>query len=529
MRMGLWVGLFIAVCAVLFWHLFLPAGGFAGLLLAGALLAVGLTAFGSYVIRVRGTFRPIGLTRADRALLVALVVLLVLCAFWAAGEPTNYDTGLYHLGAISYASDYRVIPGLANLHDRFGFNSSMWPLAALLGTGPWTGNGFRLVNGLLVTVVCVDLALRMTQPGRARRSAGTYLLIITWVLAVGAIAQYPGRLIASSAQDTAALLLVMASMAYLLDFLSLGRARPQLWSPGIVAALIAVVAGTIRPLGWAFALGVGAVLVVAAVRRWGWASAIARLWPLAIAALAALALVLITDIFLSGWLLFPLSALPMPVDWRALDPLSAARDITGWARTPFQDVDVTLADNSWVGGWLLRLPTDWSIPASSALIATLAGLLVAAPARAAIKHSWRVIVLALVPPIIALALWFVNAPDPRFAWGYMLTMAAVPLAVVLAALHRWRVFAACAVAGLAALLVLAGLRGSLGALAWGLRAPPTPAVAVAGLADGTLVSIPVDADKCWQVYPLCAPSYTDRGIVRRGDALGDGFAPLSAR
>ena len=87
---------------------------------------------------------------AQWILLGSLAVAVMYLAAAALGPVTNYDSWLYHLGAIKYAGDFATIPGLSNLYFPFGYNTSLYPLGAFLGNGPWAGGGYRLANGLIV-------------------------------------------------------------------------------------------------------------------------------------------------------------------------------------------------------------------------------------------------------------------------------------------------------------------------------------------------------------------------------------------
>ena len=60
---------------------------------------------------------------------MALAAAVVYLAVAALGPVTNYDSGLYHLGAIRYAADFATIPGLANLYFPFGYGNAEFPLA----------------------------------------------------------------------------------------------------------------------------------------------------------------------------------------------------------------------------------------------------------------------------------------------------------------------------------------------------------------------------------------------------------------
>ena len=452
--------------------------------------------------------------------LVPILIGLILVGGWALGEPTNYDTGLYHLGAISYAQDHPVIPGLANLHERFGFNSAMWPLAAALANLSGVTDAFRLVNGLIVLFVLFDLVLRLMRTDGSRRwSPGTFVLLLGLTIVVGAMALYPGRLVATASQDTAALLLGLVAIAYLSDAIK-GRGADA--STVYVAIGASVLLGVMRPLGWVFFVAL--LMSLALLGRQSRSPVIFRSgagWVFGLAA-AAVAVVLARDVMLSGWLGFPLSLAPMPVDWLHPDPEHASRDILGWARTPFQPVDVTLASNSWITGWLLRLPTDWAVVALVGLLA-LAGLLVRIhrPLR---PGTWSSIALTLVPVGTSMVVWLITAPDPRFAWGPILALGLVPVSFLASQSDvRWMLLISTAV--VVSLFSLAAVREAF--VGWSSVAIPAPPVDVreASLADGTVVTVPSVGDQCWASYPLCRPDYAPMDVELRGEAFPDGFRP----
>ena len=49
-----------------------------------------------------------------------------------AGPTIMDDTDSYHIQMIKWARDYGSVPGIANLHLRYGFNSSWFISVALL-------------------------------------------------------------------------------------------------------------------------------------------------------------------------------------------------------------------------------------------------------------------------------------------------------------------------------------------------------------------------------------------------------------
>ncbi|PCI98569.1 MAG: hypothetical protein COB15_05925 [Flavobacteriales bacterium] len=73
-----------------------------------------------------------------KVFLLLFVVLLGYLLLFASGDVTNGDTYLYHNQNIKWFNEYRLVPGLANMHSRFGFNCNIFTLIAsqILPTKP---------------------------------------------------------------------------------------------------------------------------------------------------------------------------------------------------------------------------------------------------------------------------------------------------------------------------------------------------------------------------------------------------------
>ena len=140
-RVAIWVGLLVAVTAILAINLFTPLrSSLAAICMAGLLLLALVATLASRPTWIKSGANT-GSTRGRELwafifLAITLVVGAGYLAIAALGPVTNYDSGLYHLGAISFAGDFRTIPGLANLYQAFGYNNSFFPFAAFLGNGP---------------------------------------------------------------------------------------------------------------------------------------------------------------------------------------------------------------------------------------------------------------------------------------------------------------------------------------------------------------------------------------------------------
>ncbi|MEJ5224399.1 MAG: hypothetical protein WHV44_08075 [Anaerolineales bacterium] len=67
----------------------------------------------------------------------ALLALFLLAVLHNAALPvSNFDIGLYHAQSIQWLEKFPAVPGLANLHERLGFNSNWF------GANAWSGLGF---------------------------------------------------------------------------------------------------------------------------------------------------------------------------------------------------------------------------------------------------------------------------------------------------------------------------------------------------------------------------------------------------
>lgn len=98
-----------------------------------------------------------GLKNADRRLLICLFCFLVMILTLNAGPTMMDDTDSYHIQMVKWIQEYGSVPGIANLHLRFGFNSS-WFVSIGLLTYPLHGlDSYLSLNGLLALWFCYYL------------------------------------------------------------------------------------------------------------------------------------------------------------------------------------------------------------------------------------------------------------------------------------------------------------------------------------------------------------------------------------
>jgi hypothetical protein len=91
------------------------------------------------------------------SLLIFFIILIQL--LYSVGIPKNYDSYLYHINAIQWNEKFSAVPGLANLHDRFGFNSSQFVLSAAFSFNDIYNQYIFITNSLCFLILIIWILL----------------------------------------------------------------------------------------------------------------------------------------------------------------------------------------------------------------------------------------------------------------------------------------------------------------------------------------------------------------------------------
>jgi len=470
--------------------------------------------------------------------IIVLVIVIIFVAIRALGPANNYDTGLYHLGVVSYFGDYGTIPGLANIYGALGYNNSIFPLAAFLGNGPWDGNGYRLVNGFLMLLVAIDFILRLVF---GRKSVGTFLMgigIIGMFLPLIAVTDF---WVTSPTSDSAIMLLALVASAYLIDSISL---PDKMWSQMGVVGVVSILLVSMRPTMLFFVAGNLLVLALLIWSRRGRKST-GRVWVWALSGFGVIAVAVgsvqvCRDYFLSGWFLYPLSILPFDVEWRAVDPINLREATLAAARDPSAPEYWPVAHSwNWINEWFIA---RWSMWETYFVLSgfTALGLLLIFVLVTRVQIQWRRIFLAVSPSVIAVVAWFtVSPPSYRFIWGPLFLTFMIPLAFLLESLRVkwiWPMVQICLSSILGSIVIFTAIfrvqyadmsteadwnLGPLG-ISYTYSTPPVPVTSSFTTLGGLELQAPTESEQCWAAFPLCTSNVGAR-VVGRGPSIQDGF------
>jgi len=529
LRHSLWWGFLVACILAIAVNQFTGLGSpIAGATLLGTVIVSGILGLGALSRIPSSRIRPI--TKSTWLLIATVVLFTTVLAVRVLGPVTNYDSGLYHLGAIQYAEQFAAIPGLANVYFAYGYATPQFPLAAFMTWSPMGVEGYRALNSLIILIALIDLVTRFVQRDK---SAGKYVLAVGLSVVAFTMLPLADYWVVSPTQDASVFTLIVVAGAYLSEALSKKR-----WVPAAATSIVICVSAVLlRPTMIAFAATVAIVVIALSVRRRAshgsqhLGSALAATITISGVAILVSAM---RDYVLSGWWQYPLSAFPFDVVWRAPDPTQARLATLGAARDP-ANLWQAAESWSWLAAWWSRAVSAWELYAFAVLVAiALVCVMLFRPPRT--------VLAAMLPSLVATVFWFtLTPPSFRFAWGPLFTTATIAMgwslwmrstarsttvrdttlgvSLVLAAAVALTIVFRLDVSSLSETHVARGIP-----VTFAVTPLTTTDIAEVTLPSGLPAFVPTEGDQCWSAFPLCSPQLPET-LRLRGENLQSGLLP----
>ncbi len=153
---SLWMtGIVIATVYAQYFSLITKVGLLANLILIGVCLVIVVLCRHSIVSYLRDAWQG---TSTVKKLMIGL--LFVVWAYFTSRGYMHYDSDLYHGQSIRWIEEYGVVPGLGNLHERFAYNSASFALSALYSMKFLLGYSMHAMSGffaLLLSITALDI------------------------------------------------------------------------------------------------------------------------------------------------------------------------------------------------------------------------------------------------------------------------------------------------------------------------------------------------------------------------------------
>lgn len=368
--------------------------------------------------------------RGNKWYIPALFFLILLFAYGTSRGYMHFDTGLYHAQSIRWIEEYGVVPGLANIQARFGYNSAAFVLTALYSMKDILGQSLHTTAGyfaLLSSVLTLDLfktfvGKRMKPADFARIGMVFYLSVIF------------SQMVSPASDYYAQLLLFIVLILWLDEDDYQKETGAQNAAPYSLLCILIVLAVTIK-----FSVAVLLLLVikpaVMLIKEKQYKNISIYLLSGFLTALPFF----IRNVLISGWLVYPFAGIDLfSVDWKV--PKGQVQydateigvygkgitDVTKWD-TPF---------SQWCPAWFVGLkPLEKLL-----VIMTVAALVVGAVyllylliaecksvkrksrVSAGCKPIWNTAFdFALVFAVLSVSalFWFFQAPLVRYGYAYI--------------------------------------------------------------------------------------------------------------
>lgn len=313
-------------------------------------------------------------TGRGRRLLYGFLVLLF--AYGSSRGYMHYDTGLYHAQSIRWIEEYGVVPGLANLHNRFGYNSAAFALCALYGGGGLTKYPMHCVQGFFALICAVKCTALCDLAGRKRVCLSDFISAgcVFYLVAVF-------RELVAPASDYFAMLILFFVLMCWTELVERGEEEIL---PYALLSLYLVYAATVK-LSAAVLLVLVLRPAVLLIRQKKWKQIAGYIGLGVLIAFPYL----VRNVLISGWLFYPFTFFDIfPVDWKISKGYadSDAAEIQVYAKEIFDVYQKNKPFAQWFPNWLSAQTALDKVLVVSGWAALPAGLvLMAAVMRQALK------------------------------------------------------------------------------------------------------------------------------------------------
>ena len=399
------------------WSIFLPVNMWAVYILVFITLVI------AYMCK-QDMAETVNISKAPKPAVIASVAVILLMAYGSSRGYMHYDTTLYHASAIRWIEEYGVVPGLANLQSRYGYNSAEFAHNALYSFKWYTGRSLHCTTGFLAMVSAHLLYDKELFTGRRTIQSVDFVRI--------GLLYYLGVLFAqmvSPASDYVANLLIFDIL-----ILMLGRVKDRTLPADhyVLISLLAIYGITVKVSLAPMVLICLIPFVYYIIKK-----DVRSILFCIVSGLVIAMPYFIRGYILSGWILYPSTLIKLGnPDWQV--PVGEAqydaKEISMWGRgitdaTKWSEVTLT----NWIPSWFAALDTVEKALITAVIASTV--VLVAIEIRLGLSKNRRGLqrynILLELPiawiMLLGVVTWFVGAPLVRYGLGFVLSF---PLLVV---------------------------------------------------------------------------------------------------
>ncbi|GAB6012049.1 LIC_10190 family membrane protein [Viscerimonas tarda] len=343
--------------------------------------------------------------------LLALLILVV--GLYSLLPPLVWDTRLYYLQAMMWNESYRIIPGLANLHGRFGFNSNLLLMSSAFSLKDLFGfRPFGLL-GLNLIVMLSWVVLKIVQ-------SKTVWLKLALSFFVFIFLHCYSEFISSPSTDVLPNILVSyILLKAFLDKDALTKNPLVFWALPIFSLTLKL---SVIPICL-----LSLFVLIAFIKRKAGKPTLALL----VIALLIIAPWCVRNILLTGYLIYPFPAVDLfSFDWKIpVELVKIEKEyVSSWAKTPGLTIEQfnEMSSIEWMKIWLLKYINYGKLYLSTFCLAGISPvILLWLKKRNAAVNTSQIVVW--ITAVLGSIFWFIMAPDVRFGFSFILMAGIIPV------------------------------------------------------------------------------------------------------
>lgn len=359
---------------------------------------------------------------------IFFILVLIVLTYLSSGNSVNGDTAIYHLQIVRWIQEQGTVPGLANLFPRLGLGSSLFNMISLFYI-PW----FKSVNfNFLNLTICLWAFTwllskwhfnfsRSRQEYRYRVMSVYYLALILYLIFDWQLLRDTSN---STAYDFMVSFLGIISISFLIE--DIFSTEPHKGSMVLIAVLLTIPA---------FKLS-GALIAVLILHQF----ISVRPWRLILSTFA-LSLFFITPILIrnhitTGYIFYPINFSIGHPDWQLPKEMVSQFKEYILNSNRFYNAKQYFIENfnkssfNWIPYWWQGILLKHKI----LLICTIvSGFLLLLTSKSYLNRKKTGTLLLFFT--LMLIGWFFTAPDPRFAYGFLLPFCFLGPALILGRYH----------------------------------------------------------------------------------------------
>jgi hypothetical protein len=339
-----------------------------------------------------------------------LIFFLLLIVFSGSATITYFDTGLYHLQNINWIKEYPLIKGLGNIHGRFAFNSHLFLVNGLNSYISPSAAALPTNAALYLLLVYRLYTFVKTEPSSAKKGV-FYLCLVLSTLSFF-------YLFNSASTDVPVSLLTIYLLSLLFRFGSELNRHSFLVVLTICSTLFLIKVSAVFYLIAPVCIFIGQKKFKQLVFSKKFTTAVCISW------LSIALLFCVRNVFLSGYVLYPLPELDFfSFAWEIPKERTEFERtyIQSWAKIRVRPAELVaeMSLTQWLPEWWFKQSIFYKALIALSCLSILSWFL------QILKRKHHVNFNVIGFACVNLLFWFVMAPDPRFALGFFVFLTAL--------------------------------------------------------------------------------------------------------